>query len=69
MITKLKSKKCVNSLWVADWLAIEGQEHCECIVECKVIVSVSRNENDNQHDYVVTQGEYLKLRGDSDAKI
>jgi len=49
-------KRCVNSLWTADWLAKKGQESCQCIVECKVKVII------NGYAYYVTQAEYKKFK-------
>jgi hypothetical protein len=36
---KILDKTCVNSKWVADFLAVDGQEHCECFGSCKVEVA------------------------------
>lgn len=60
---KLLSKTCLNSKWTASFLAKEGEEHCECIVGCKVKVSVTKDSI--SHTYVVDEKEYeeLKLRG------
>ena len=49
------SKQCVNSKWIASWLAKKGQECCECIVECKIRV------NYKGHEYVVNKHEYRIL--------
>lgn len=35
---EILDKTCVNSKWIAAWLALPGQEHCECI-GCKVKIS------------------------------
>lgn len=52
----IMDKRCVNSLWTADWLAKKGQESCQCIVECKVKVII------NGYAYYVTQAEYKKFK-------
>lgn len=52
-VFELKSKKCVNSRWIARWLA-EGQECCQCMASCKVRL-ISK---DNSPDLIVTEEEY-----------
>jgi hypothetical protein len=48
------SKQCVNSKWVANWLAKSGQECCECI-GCKVKIKYE------DYIYIVTESEYNTL--------
>ena len=57
---RIVSDKCVNSNWVADWVAMEGQEHCQCIVGCKIKVEFSQNGH-KPYPYIVDQLEYQKL--------
>jgi hypothetical protein len=57
---RIVSEKCVNSNWVADWAAMEGQEHCQCIVGCKIKVEFSQNGH-KPYPYIVDQLEYQKL--------
>lgn len=52
---RINSTNCVNSKWVAFWLAKPKQEYCECGFECKIKVS-RRN-----YDYVITKKELIKL--------
>ena len=52
---QINSTKCVNSDWVAFWLAKPKQEYCECGFECKIKV------NYRNYDYVVTKKELIKL--------
>jgi len=40
---KIIDKTCVNSKWVADFLADEHQECCECFGACKVRVQAESN--------------------------
>ena len=40
---KVVSTNCVNSKWIADWLATEDEEHCQCGYKCKVKVDVAKN--------------------------
>jgi len=57
---RVVSLKCVNSDWVADWVAMENQEHCQCIVGCKIKVEFSQNGHKHYH-YIVDQLEFNKL--------
>lgn len=52
---RINSTNCVNSKWVAFWLAKPKQETCQCGFECKIKVSY-RN-----YDYVLTKKELIKL--------
>lgn len=53
---ELASKICVNSKWIASFLAKENQEYCECGM-CKVIIKYIPN----GHKYIVSKSEYEKL--------
>jgi len=52
---RINSTTCVNSRWVAFWLAKPKQECCECGFECKIKV------NYRNYDYVLTKKELIKL--------
>ena len=52
---RINSTNCINSKWVAFWLAKPKQEHCECGFECKIKV------NYRNYDYVLTKKELIKL--------
>lgn len=52
---RINSTNCVNSKWVAFWLAKPKQEHCQCGFECKVKV------NYRNYDYVLTKKELINL--------
>ena len=54
---KIVSNICVNSNWVARFLAAEHQECCECFGECKVKV-----ENEAGYIYVLTELEIENLK-------
>ncbi len=55
MKVKLKSNNCINSHWIANWLAKKDQECCECIVSCKVLVEYKGS------SFVVTEDEFKNL--------
>jgi len=55
---KLKTERCVNSEWPASWLRPDYKDHCQCAVECKVILIDERGNN-----IIVTEKEYNKLMG------
>ena len=57
---RIVSDKCVNSNWVADWAAMGEQEHCQCIVGCKIKVEFAQNGH-KPYPYMVDQYEYEKL--------
>ncbi len=52
---RIITKQCVNSKWIADWLAEKDQECCQCIVECKIRVYYRGRE------IIVTKKEYKML--------
>ena len=56
---KILNKNCVNSNWIARWLAVKHQEHCECGFDCKIKVNVKRN--GHSWDYVITKREFNVL--------
>lgn len=60
MIVELTSKNCVNSNWIAKWLADKNQESCQCGFTCKVRVSIIQNGHPS-YFYVVTEKEYKNL--------
>lgn len=54
---EIVSKKCVNSNWVARFLAKEDEEYCQCSIgECKVKVSVAMNGH-NPYTFILTRKE------------
>jgi len=53
---KIVSKKCVNSNWIAQFLAEPKQEGCQCMFGCKIKV-----EHDSGYEYIISESEYLKL--------
>lgn len=53
---ELVSKQCVNSKWIASFLATDGQEYCECGF-CKVKVK----NIDRDYDFIVTEKEINML--------
>jgi len=57
---RIVSDNCVNSKWVADWLATKDQEHCQCMVGCKIKVEFSQNGH-KPYPYIVDELEYQKL--------
>ena len=56
---KIISKQCVNSKWAANWTIFDG-EKCQCMVSCKIRVSVAKNGHD-PYTFIVTESEYLEL--------
>jgi len=56
------SKKCVNSRWIARWMANDRQECCQCGVSCKIKINIKVN--GHNIDYVVTQSEYNQFQKD-----
>jgi len=56
----LNKGRCVNSYWVATWIAKKGEEDCDCGFKCKIRVLISRN-NDYKYEYVVDKSEMYKL--------
>lgn len=60
-IAIIKSNKCVNSNWIARFLANENQECCQCSFgECKIDVQISYNGH-NFRNYVLTEKEIKVL--------
>lgn len=59
----LLSEICVNSQWVASFLAAEGQECCECGM-CKVRVKDNRG-----YKYIVTEEEMERLEAQASKEI
>jgi len=57
---RVKSTNCVNSKWIAYWLANPKQECCQCGFECKIRVYVGHNGHE-PYEYIVTEKEYNKL--------
>lgn len=57
---RIVSGKCVNSKWIASWLANNKQEYCQCPVECKIVVCLQRNGH-APYKYTVTKREYENL--------
>jgi len=57
---KIVSITCVNSHWIASWLAKENQECCQCSFDCKVMVNVATNGH-KPHTYILTEKEYNNL--------
>lgn len=53
---KILNKQCVNSKWIADFLAGEEQESCECFGACKVRVKGISGEA-----YILTGDEISRL--------
>ncbi len=64
MKSKLKiiSNTCVNSKWVASWLAKKDEEYCQCLVGCKIAISY------HDYQYIVTQSEYNELKKEANGK-
>lgn len=54
---EIVSEKCVNSKWVADFLADNYQDGCECFGECKVKVKC-----DKGYEYILTEFEIKQLQ-------
>ncbi len=54
---EIVSKQCVNSKWVADFLANKSQEYCECFGKCKVKVKC-----DKGYEYILTESEIKQLQ-------
>ena len=57
---KIVSTTCVNSHWIASWLAKNNQEYCQCSFNCKVLVSIERSGH-KPHTYILTEKEYNNL--------
>ena len=58
---EIKDENCVNSKWIARFLAREDQECCQCSVgDCKVKVAVSMNGH-KPYTYVLTEREFKAL--------
>jgi hypothetical protein len=55
------SSKCVNSSWVATWLAYPKEECCQCGFKCKIRVSVEMNGHP-PYTYIVTKKEFKRLQ-------
>jgi len=53
---KIVSKNCVNSKWIARFLAKENQECCQCNFGCKIKV---RND---RYEYIISEAEYWELK-------
>ena len=51
----LNQGRCVNSKWVASWIAKSGQECCECGFKCKVRIII------HNYEYVVDKLELYEL--------
>jgi hypothetical protein len=58
---KLLNNKCVNSNWIANWLASPKQESCQCGFKCKVSISIERNGH-APYNYIVDKSEYKKVQ-------
>lgn len=58
-IVKIIDNNCVNSNHHARWISSD-EEPCECIVGCKIEVSVEQNGH-KPYTYVVTQKELNQL--------
>jgi predicted house-cleaning noncanonical NTP pyrophosphatase (MazG superfamily) len=60
--------KCVNSNWIARFLAGDGQECCQCGFECKVSVTVVFDQrhisttSNLTHTYILTEKELTELK-------
>lgn len=54
------SDTCVNSHWVASWLAKPEQEYCQCGFNCKIKVNIERNGH-KPYEYIVTEKEYNEI--------
>ena len=59
---KIVNGKCVNSNWVARFLAKENDEGCQCSFgECKVRVKIGYNGHD-PYEYILTEKEIEMAR-------
>ena len=56
----LNRGRCVNSKWIASWIAKKNQEHCECGFKCKIRVIIQQ-ESDYQYEYVIDKKELYRL--------
>jgi hypothetical protein len=52
---QIHNTDCVNSKWIALWLAQPHQEHCQCGFECKIKVTYGN------YEYVLTERELREL--------
>ena len=52
------SKKCVNSYWIARFLAKEKQEYCQCMFGCKIEIK----HKESGYKYVISEREYNELK-------
>jgi len=58
----IKSKKCVNSNYIARFLAKKNQEYCQCSFgACKVEVVIKYNGH-SEYTYILTEEEIEKLK-------
>jgi len=53
----LLSKQCVNSTWIARFLAKKNQECCQCVFGCKL-----RIKNKSEYEYIISRDEYYELK-------
>ncbi len=53
---KIIDTTCINSKWVARWLAKKNQECCQCVVNCKAWVTY------RGYKFAVTEEEYEMLK-------
>lgn len=54
---KMISSQCVNSKWIAKFLAKKKQECCQCLFGCKIRIKYK-----NGYEYIISEAEYYKLK-------
>ena len=56
---RILSGDCINSKWLAAWLA-NGEEYCQCGFKCKVWIEIKHGRQ-KPYKYVVDKSELYKL--------
>jgi hypothetical protein len=56
--------RCLNSKWIASFLAKKDQEHCQCGFDCKIEVKYIPS----NYKYIISGKEYQELLRDKKIK-